>query len=167
MTAGPRLQRLALLMHIVASIGWMGAAFAFLGFGLVGMTSADEATVRGVYLVMEPAAWFALVPLAGLALITGIVESLITPWGLVRHYWVVFKLLITLFATMILLLYMNTFRILADAARDPNTPLGTVRNASPVLHASLALGLLLVATVLAVYKPRGVTPYGARRPGRR
>ncbi len=164
MTAGPHLQRVVLLVHIVASVGWMGGAFAFLAFGLVGLTSADEPTVRGVYLVMEPAAWFVLVPLAGLALTTGIIESFITPWGLVRHYWVVFKLLITLFATMVLLLYMNTFRILADAARDPNTALGTVRNASPVLHASLALALLLVATVLAVYKPHGLTPYGARRP---
>jgi hypothetical protein len=34
---------------------------------------------------------------------------------------------------------------------------------SPTLHASLALVLLLVATVLAVFKPRGMTRYGQRR----
>jgi hypothetical protein len=38
-----------------------------------------------------------------------------------------------------------------------------VRNASPLLHAVAALLLLLVATTLAVYKPRGMTPYGRRR----
>jgi hypothetical protein len=38
-----------------------------------------------------------------------------------------------------------------------------VRNASPRLHAALALLVLLVATTLAVYKPRGMTPYGWRK----
>ncbi len=32
-----------------------------------------------------------------------------------------------------------------------------------MLHASLALLLLLVATTLAVYKPRGMTRYGWRK----
>jgi len=38
-----------------------------------------------------------------------------------------------------------------------------VRTSSPVLHAAAALLLLLVATVLAVYKPRGMTRYGQRK----
>jgi hypothetical protein len=38
-----------------------------------------------------------------------------------------------------------------------------VRNVSPVLHAGAALVLLLAATTLAVYKPRGTTPYGRRK----
>jgi hypothetical protein len=38
-----------------------------------------------------------------------------------------------------------------------------VRSASPTLHATLALLVLLVATALAVYKPRGMTRYGRRR----
>ena len=41
--------------------------------------------------------------------------------------------------------------------------LTTVRNASPVLHAILALILLVIATVLGVYKPFGMTPYGTRK----
>lgn len=32
-----------------------------------------------------------------------------------------------------------------------------------MLHASAALLLLLMATTLAVYKPRGMTPYGQRK----
>jgi hypothetical protein len=82
---------------------------------------------------------------------------------LFRHYWVLFKLLMTVFATTLLLIYMGTFRYMAAVAADPNADLGMVRNASPALHAVLALLLLLVATVLAVYKPRGLTPYGRRK----
>jgi heme exporter protein D len=38
-----------------------------------------------------------------------------------------------------------------------------VRNPSPIVHALLALLVLLVAMVLAVYKPQALTPYGQRK----
>jgi len=76
---------------------------------------------------------------------------------------VLFKLLINMFATIVLLMYMETFRVMAGVAADPSADLGVVRNASPMLHATLALLVLLVATVLAVYKPRGMTRYGQRK----
>jgi hypothetical protein len=69
----------------------------------------------------------------------------------------------SVFATTVLLMYMQTFRSMAGVAADPSTDLGVVRNASPSLHAALALLLLLVAAVLGVYKPRGVTRYGWRK----
>jgi len=42
------------------------------------------------------------------------------------------------------------------------TGLRGLRDPSPVLHAAAALLLLLVATTLAIYKPRGLTRYGQR-----
>ena len=112
---------------------------------------------------MEPAAQLILLPLAYASLVTGVVQSLGTNWGLFRHYWVLFKLLINVVATVILTTYMATFRYMAGVAADPNADLSAVRNFSPVLHSILALFVLLVATVLAIYKPRGVTPYGWRK----
>jgi DMSO/TMAO reductase YedYZ heme-binding membrane subunit len=159
----PRLRKLVLTAHVAASVGWLGAVAAFLGLGVVGLTSRDADTVRAVYLVMEPAAWLVLVPLAVASLITGLVQSLGTTWGLFRHYWVVLKLVINVGSTVVLLVYMTTFSFMADVAADPSADLDEVRNASPVLHAALALVLLLVATTLAVYKPRGITPYGQRK----
>ena len=156
----PAVRKFALTAHVTFSVGWLGAVVVFLALTVVGLTSHDEQIVRGVYLVMEPAAWFVLVPLAFASLLTGIVQSLGTTWGLFRHYWVVFKLLITLFATTILLIYMRTFRHMAAVAADPSVDLESIRNTSPALHAVLALAVLLTATVLAVYKPRGITPYG-------
>ena len=52
---------------------------------------------------------------------------------------------------------------MAAVAADPNADLAVVRNSSPRFHAVLALLLLLVATVLAVYKPRGMNWYGQRK----
>jgi uncharacterized membrane protein len=159
----PRLRKLALTAHVTSSVGWLGAVAAFLALGAVGLTSDDAETVRGVYLVMEPAAWFVLVPLAVASLVTGLVQSLGTTWGLFRHYWVLFKLLINLVATAVLLVYTETLSAMADVADDPSADLAVVRNPSPVIHAGLALVLLVVATTLAVYKPRGLTWYGQRK----
>jgi hypothetical protein len=163
MTLPPRLRKFALTAHITTTVGWLGAVVAFLALAVVGLTSQDAQTVRGAYLVMEPTAWIVLVPLAIASFLTGIVQSLGTTWGLFRHYWVLFKLLITVFATLVLLIYMETFSSMAGVAADPSVDLGGVRSASPGLHAALALLLLLVATVLAVYKPRGMTCYGRRK----
>jgi hypothetical protein len=162
-TLTPRFRKFALTAHVASSVGWLGAVVAFLALGVVGLTSEDAETVRGAYLVMEPAAWFALVPLAFASLLTGLVQSLGSTWGLFRHYWVLFKLVINVVSTTVLLMYMKTFRYMADVAADPSADLDVVRSVSPVLHASLALLLLLVATTLAVYKPRGMTRYGQRK----
>jgi hypothetical protein len=161
MTAGVR--KLALTAHVTASVGWLGAVVAFLALAVVGLTSEDAQTVRAAYLVMEPAAWLVLIPLAIASLSTGLLLALGTAWGLFRHYWVLFKLVINLVSTVVLLTYMETFSFMAGVAGDPNAELAEVRNASPLLHATLALLLLLVATTLAVYKPRGLTRYGARK----
>jgi hypothetical protein len=164
MTAGVR--QLALTTHVTASVGWLGAVFVFLGHAAIGLTSQDPQIVRGAYLVMEPAAWVGLLPLAIAALVSGIVQSLGTTWGLFRHYWVVFKLLITIGATAILLIYMDTFRQMAAVAADPRVDTSAVRNLSPALHAGLALAALLIATILGIYKPAGLTPFGRRALGR-
>jgi hypothetical protein len=163
MTMTPRLRKFALTAHVTCSVGWLGAVLVFLGLAVVGMTSRDVQTVRGVYLVMEPTAWLVLVPLAFASLLSGIVQALGTPWGLFRHYWVLFKLLMAVFITIVLMIYMETFAAMARVAADPGVDLSTVRNASPALHAVLALLVLLAATVLAVYKPQGMTRYGWRK----
>lgn len=135
----------------------------FLALAGLGLRSEDPVTVRGVYLVMEHAAWLTLMPLAFATLATGLVMSLGTSWGLFRHYWVVFKLVITVFATIVLLIYMQTFRHMAAVAADTGTDLGLVRNPSPLVHSVLALVVLVIATVLAIYKPQALTPYGRRK----
>ena len=159
----PALRRFTFATHITSSVGWVGAALAFLALAVIGFTTDDPVKARGAYLLMAPAAWFVLVPLAHASLLSGIVLSLGTTWGLFRYYWVVLKLGITVFATVILLIYMGTFRQMAGVAADPVVDLAMVRNASPIVHAILALVLLVAATVLGVYKPFGMTAYGERR----
>ena len=166
MTMTPRLRKFALTAHVTSSVGWLGAVAGFLALAVAGLTSQDAQTVRAAYLTMELTGWFVLVPLALASLLTGLVQSLGTTWGLFRHYWVLAKLLINVFATIVLLLYLQTLSSLGGLAAETtlaSDDLDVLRSPSPVLHAGAALLLLLVATTLAVYKPRGMTRYGQRK----
>jgi hypothetical protein len=163
MSMPPRVRKFALTAHIASSVGWLGAAAAVQGIAVLGLTSEDPQVVRGAYLAMEPVGRFVLVPFAFASLLTGTIQSLGTSWGLLRHYWVLFKFALAAFATVVLLVYLETFRMLADVAADPAADLAAVRSPSPALHGMLAVALLLVTLVLSVYKPRGLTPYGRRK----
>jgi hypothetical protein len=94
-------------------------------------------------------------------LLTGLIQSIGTQWGVFRHYWVLAKLLINLLANVVLLLYMLELGSLVAMLSSHDA--SGFQSTSPVLHSTVALGLLLVATGLAVYKPRGITPYGWRK----
>ncbi len=155
----PALRKLVLTTHITTSVGWLGAVVVFLALAVVGIASPDTALVRAVYRLMEPAAWYTLVPLAAASLLTGVVQSLGGAWGLLRHYWVLFKLLINIVGLVVLLMYTTTLGALADLAAAPQADVQMLRSPSVVIHAVVALVLLVLATVLAVYKPRGRTPY--------
>jgi ABC-type transport system involved in multi-copper enzyme maturation permease subunit len=163
MTMSPRARKLALTAHVVASVGWLGAIVAFLALAVVGVSSNDDQLVRAVYLAAEPLTLYVIVPLAVASLLTGLLQSVGTSWGLVRHYWVAFKLVINVVATSVLLIYTQTVSSLADTAADLSADLAQLRGATFILHAGVALLLLLAATVLAVFKPVGMTGYGRRK----
>ena len=163
MTMTPRLRKFTLTAHVTSSVGWLGAVVAFLALAVAGLTSRDAQLVRAVYLVAEPITRFVLVPLALASLLTGIVQSLGTTWGLFRYYWVLFKLVLNILATVVLLMYTRTVSYFADVAAQSSGDLAELRSPSFVLHSSGGLLVLLTATVLGVYKPRGMTRYGQRK----
>ena len=110
-------------------------------------------------------AWFVIVPLVAGSLLTGLVQSLGTTWGLFRHYWVVAKLLLTVLVTIVLLLQMEAIsylaRVATETALSDTDFLGLRR--SLVIHAAGGLLVLLVPVTLSIYKPRGMTRYGWRK----
>jgi len=111
---------------------------------------------------MDVAGWWAIVPLAIAALLTGLVMSLGTQWGLFRHYWVVFSLALTIVCTVVLVLHMPTVSAMAKLARNVD---GADLRAlgGDLFHPAVGLVPLLAIAVLNVYKPAGLTPYGWRK----
>lgn len=158
----PGLRKLALTAHITVSVGWLGAVAAYLALGVVAATSQNAQTVRAAWIAMEVTGRYIIVPLALAALVTGLVMSLGTKWGLFRHYWILITLLLTILATVVLLLHMPTVSYLADAAHRADGA-SLSRLGGDLFHAGGGLLVLLVITGLNVYKPRGLTPYGWRK----
>jgi hypothetical protein len=160
----PRLRKLMLTAHITFSVGWFGAVAGFLTLAMAGLTSQDAQIVRAAYIAMELTAWFVIVPMAFSSLLTGIVQSLCTTWGLFRHYWVVAKLVLTAFATIVLLLKMRLISYIAGAAASSTLSGADLRQMriSLIIHAVGGLLVLLAAATLSVYKPWGRTRYGQR-----
>jgi hypothetical protein len=175
MTMPPGIRKFMLAIHLSFSVGWIGAVVAYIVMSVAAMTARDTETVRATWIAMDLMGWRAIVPLALASLVTGIVMALGTRWGLFRHYWVMFSLVLTLFATVVLLLHMPDVTVLADAARDaggagldgPNQHLYTQLKDGDLLHPALGLVVLLVVQVLNVYKPHGMTPYGQRKQNER
>ncbi len=106
-----------------------------------------------------------VVPLTFASLLTGLIQSLGTAWGLLRHYWVLVKLAFTLFAAVVLLLKIALIDYAARLAAETALPLADLRKAGIqlVVHAAGGLLVLLVPLVLSIYKPQGMTRYGWRK----
>ena len=164
MTMAPSLRKFTLTAHVTSSVGLLGSIAAFLALAVAGLTSQDAQIVRAAYLAMDLTARFVIVPLAFASLLTGLIQSLGTPWGLFRHYWVLAKLLLTVFATVILLAKLELIIYAARLAAETVLSRPDLRAAGIELAVHTAGGLLvlLVPAVLSVYKPRGLTPYGKR-----
>jgi uncharacterized membrane protein len=160
MTMPARLRKAVLTTHVVTSVGWLGAVLAYIALDVTAVISRDEERVRSAYLAMDMTITYAIVPLALASVTIGIVNALGTSWGLFRHYWVLVKLLLTLVATAVLLLETQTVRSLAETAESGADPRGL---ASTLPHSIGGLVLLLIITILSIYKPRGQTRYGWRK----
>ena len=161
----PLLRKLVLTAHITVSVGWLGAVAGFLALAVAGLISQDPAVIRAAYRAMELLGWFVLVPLSlAPLLLTGPLLSLGTKWGLFRHYWILAKLLINILASLLLLVHMQLVSHLANVAETGfATDALRPQRIQLVAYAAAALLVLLVATALAVYKPRGLTRYGWRK----
>ena len=164
MTMTSSLRKFALAAHIALAVGWIGAVAGYIALDVAAATSQDAQTLRAAYLAMELIAWYVIVPLALASLLTGLAMSLGTKWGLFRHYWVLISLLLTIIATVVLLVETQTISYFADIAADPTTSSDDLRAlGSTLVHSVGGTVVLLVILVLNVYKPRGMTRYGWRK----
>lgn len=161
MRLGHRSRKLVLTVHLIAAVGWIGALAAYGTLTVAALTSESDTTVRSSFVAME-IVYYALVPLAATALVTGLVQGLGTSWGLLRHYWVVAKLVLTGVAITFLLLNLDDVRGHADEAAAHGAHMPGVAS-HQLRHVLGGMAILLAAAILGRYKPRGLTRYGRRR----
>ena len=160
----PSLYKLLLTAHIVVSVGWLGVVIAKIALKVFAMTTGDTAMADALYFAAGRLN-LAFPPLALSTIATGVLLSLGTKWGLVQHYWVATKIVLT-FGVIATAVQLGT-RIPQPTGRavDESTILGLASSpAALLLTLSIAhLLMLLAATVTSMYKPWGRTWFGRRK----
>jgi uncharacterized membrane protein len=152
-----------LTVHIAVSVGWLGLGLAILALGVTGRFSEDKETARAAYPALRVITDWVVTPVSVLALLTGALLALGTPWGLLRRYWVAVKFWLVLAASSASILALR--KVASRAASAPGT--GTERpgggaSVSLVVAPSVLLALCLFVTAVSVIKPWGLTRRGKR-----
>jgi hypothetical protein len=157
MTISQRFNKFILTTHITFSVGWLGAVAVFLALAITGMTSSNTQMARAAYLAMELSAWLVIVPFCFASLLSGVAQSLITKWGLFKHYWIIVKLILTVAATIALLLHMNPIGKMAKVAAESTFSNNVLPGLQIQLIADAGAALLLLFGIvtLSIYKPWG------------
>lgn len=160
----PAARRLVLTIHIVSSIGWIGVYLVMLTLVITGLTASDPGVVRAAYVVMQVIDANLTVPITLTMLVSGVVLSVGTKWGLTRYYWVLVKIVISAVLTALVLAWQEG-RLAAAAAAVSAVDSGLPANPSngAIMPPIVVITAALVATVLSVYKPWGRTPWAARK----
>jgi hypothetical protein len=144
----------ALVAHVLSSVGWFGIAVGVAVAGLAAAATDDASLAHALYRTMGTAPWLSI-PVGLLGIATGAVLSLGTSYGLIRHWWVVAKIAIAV--AVVTTDAVIVARVAHDAALT-GSPAGPLYG-STIAH----VVVLAVATVLSVVKPRGRTAWGRRR----
>jgi hypothetical protein len=165
---GKRTRQLLVFAHVALSLGWMGAGAANVVLAMTAGYTATPEVRRVCYHMIERIDAYLVIPGAFGALVSGLVLSAVTPWGLTRYWWVLVKLVLT-----VAVIVYSTFgvgawveqSILATTAADVESPV-----AGPLAYGALLnIVAFLLMTWVSVAKPWGTTPWAAdrKRAGRR
>jgi hypothetical protein len=161
---GRSTRRMVLLVHLAGSLGWFGADVVLGVLAVTGFVSEDPARVAACYTALHVFAVPVLVSLGLVSLGSGLVLGLASRWGVVRTRWVLVKLVINLvLVALVPVLLQPRLAEVAEQARqvDPGLAERLGRIPLDLLFPAFVSGTaLLVASVLAVWKPWGPT----RRP---
>lgn len=155
-----------LVAHIATSVGFLGAVLVFFCLAVIGLLSAEYTLANASYAVMPGITWLVIVPLAAVSLAVSVLQSVLSPWGLVRHYWVLVKLVMTVAITAVLLVQTPTIDRLGDTGMRVaigNADFGA--RYSVMVHSGAGLMVLLGLLILSVAKPPGRTRWGRPRHG--
>ncbi|MBF9134838.1 hypothetical protein I0C86_38835 [Plantactinospora sp. S1510] len=149
MKLSPPWRKALLTLHVVTAVGWLGVDVVLLTLGVAGVRGAAPDVV---YPAIGLIGLTLFVPLSVLAWLVGIVSALFTPWGLLRHRWVMVKLIITtVMLGAVLFALLPNLRTAAElgTATPADARLGLLM--APIVSTTL----LVIATVLSTYKPWG------------
>ncbi|MGA4840856.1 DUF2269 domain-containing protein [Streptomyces sp. G45] len=156
-------RRATLAVHVAASACWLGLTLGLLGLATAALTTDSDPTIEASVRSMKVFTDWLVLPLAFLTLVSGLLLSLGTSWGLARHRWVYTKFWLTLVtiaaSTFALRPGVNEAMTALSAGEPLPSPSDLI--AGPIV----SLSAYLFMTVISVLKPWGLTRRGRRLRG--
>ncbi|MDT0342192.1 DUF2269 domain-containing protein [Streptomyces litchfieldiae] len=149
-----------LVAHVVVSVGWLGLTLCLLVLAITGAATGSAATAEAAYRAMRIFGDWLVAPLALSALATGLVLSLGTHWGLVRHRWVLVKFVLTLITATASIFALRAG--INEAAAEVTAGRPVPDAGGLVVPPTVALVTYLFMTAVSVLKPWGPTRWGRR-----
>lgn len=143
----PAQRKTALLLHVTSSVGWLGVTAG----NLVLAVAAFDRPV--LYQALALLGDYVVLPLSLLSSATGVLVSVGTRWGLVKHRWVLVKLVSTA-AAVVATVFALRSGLHAAAAGESGA--GT----QVLVACCVSLVIYVANTALSVFKPRGRTRWG-------
>lgn len=152
---GRRARQSTLVVHIVSAGVWIGLDVVMAVLALSGWFADDVETRALAYRAL---ATFVVAPMVVTSLVclaSGLLLGLGTPWGLLRYWWVIVKLVLTVvLVVLVLFLLRPGMAEVATYGEDlaaGRTPSGDV--SGMFFPPAVSLSALSLATALSVVKP--------------
>jgi len=159
-----RRRKLFLTLHVCTSVGWLGAAIAMTVLLVAGLVTSNPALRHSAFTFMHVYDLAIMIPLGYLALITGVLLSGGTNWGLLKHWWIVTKLVLTVAVLVFAGVFTSgwVLEAVARTADDPMADLGVLA-VQLVVNVAAFNVVFWTNTTISVFKPWGPTPRGKRK----
>ena len=151
----PRTRKAVLLVHILSAGAWLGLDVMLAVLVFTPMAGADPATAALCYQVLPLLTW-PLVTSSLVCLLSGVVLGLGTHYGLVRYWWVAVKLALNVVLGLLVWFALRPgLEEAAEYGRQMLAGTATADVSNLVYPPIVSTSALVVATLLAVYKPWG------------
>ncbi|MFJ9414985.1 DUF2269 domain-containing protein [Streptomyces sp. NPDC101227] len=152
-------RRALLVVHVAVSVGWLGLTLGLLALSITGYTTASPDLAAVAYRAMKIFGDWLILPVALISLVSGLMLSLGTRWGLARHRWVYIKFWLTLITVLLsaFSLRPGIDHLAAQAAAGNPTP-----DIGLLVAPSVATATYVFITAISVLKPWGPTKRGGR-----
>ena len=161
----PTWRKTILILHVISGIGWMGVDIALLVLLITARTSNDPVLVASGFNAIRIIVPVAVPPLSLAILVTGLLLGLGTQWGLVRYWWVLVKLILSLIMTVLVFVALmpgvNEINVLAATGSSADAMRATLGDLPTGLLFPPVVSFLMLgaATVLSIFKPWRQTPW--------
>ncbi|MFI2618916.1 DUF2269 domain-containing protein [Streptomyces sp. NPDC018584] len=154
-------RRATLVVHVIGAACWLGLTLGLVALALTAITTDASAAVEASVRSMKVFADWLVLPLALVTLVSGLVLSLGTQWGLARHRWVYTKFWLTLATTLASALALRPGVDESAATVSAGNPV--TDTADLIAGPLISLSAYLFMTVLSVLKPWGLTRRGQKQ----